>query len=129
MSASSIISVSVYFADDGGDLRQPRPVRGAEAALTGDELVVVRAELPHDDWLKDAARLDRVGQLPEGVVVETLPGWNGFAPMSRSSTSSTPAFVAGASATVLLAVHCLCRGRSGDQRLQSAPKNLFTHAP
>lgn len=46
---------------------------GAPSALAGDELVAV-AESAHNEWLDDAARADRLGELLQRVFAESRPG-------------------------------------------------------
>ena len=60
-------------ADDGRDRLQARHLRGAPAALAGDDLVLRLAardvrQRPHDDRLHDALGLDRFGELGQRVL-------------------------------------------------------------
>ena len=56
-----------------GIVVEPGLLRGAPAALAGDELVAVRAERPDEDRLEDAVLADRRRELVERVGVEDHP--------------------------------------------------------
>ena len=59
--------------DDGADLGQPGPLRGAPAALAHDQLVPASPDRTDDYRLQQADLLDRLGQLVERVLVEGPP--------------------------------------------------------
>ena len=67
-----------HVADDGRHVGEARDLRGAPAALAGDDLVALRfagrrrAERAHDDRLHDALGLDGVGEFGEGFLAHVL---------------------------------------------------------
>src|SRR5690348_13931867 len=71
----------VDFADDGGDAVEPRPLCRAPSPLAGDDHVIL-TERPEQDWLKNAALPDRIGELIERIFVELDPGLFGIGPDS-----------------------------------------------
>ena len=61
----------VHVADDDRHLGQAGHLRGAPTAFAGDEFVTALAR-PHDQRLHDAVLADRLGQLVQRVVVESV---------------------------------------------------------
>ena len=61
---------------DGGDRLALGEPRGAPAALTGDQLVLV-ADGPHEDGLQDAVFADAVGELGERILLVREAGLGG----------------------------------------------------
>ena len=74
-------------ADDDRHAEQAGLLRGAPAALAGDDLKPV-ADLAHDDRLDDAVRLDRLRQLLEPRIVD-LAARLKVVRRSRSMSTST----------------------------------------
>jgi len=62
--------IVLRLLDDGADLGQPGPLRGAPAALAHDQLVPAGPDRADDHGLQQADLSDRLGQLVEGVLVE-----------------------------------------------------------
>src|SRR5690606_41743136 len=66
-------SVVGHVADDCGNLVQPRELRGSPATFAGNDLVAPRLtgrtlrQRTDDDRLNDALRLDRLGELLQGL--------------------------------------------------------------
>ena len=66
---ASLLLARVQLLDDDGDAMQARALRGAPAALAGDDLVPASLETTSDDRLNDAVGLDRVRQFLEALVL------------------------------------------------------------
>src|SRR5262249_49190910 len=54
-----------HRANQGRNLFEARALGRAPAAFTGDDLEVSSVDRAHQDWLHDALRLDRFGELRE----------------------------------------------------------------
>jgi hypothetical protein len=70
ISAIAITARSSTSRSTAGTSVQAGLLRRAPAALAGDDLELVLADLAHDDRLDHALRLDRLGQLGEAVDVD-----------------------------------------------------------
>ena len=70
ISAACSRSASLLVADDRRHLLEPGLLRGAPAALAGDQLVAAVGEGADEQRLDDAAGLDRGGQGGERLGVE-----------------------------------------------------------
>ena len=66
------VAVGHRLLDDDGDGRQAGLLRGAEAALAGDQAIFIVASARDDERLDDAVLADAAGQLLDRGLVEGL---------------------------------------------------------
>ena len=105
----------VHLADDRRDRRPSRELRRAEPPLAEDELVAV-SRAPDDDRLQDAVQPDRLGELPQVLVVEMRARLMGIR-IDPFDVEILHAFrLRDALAQILR-----------DQRLEPAPEHLLRH--